>query len=176
MPPGTIGRGSRENRLIALIQRVSEAAVRVDGQTVGSIGRGVLALIGIERGDDLPRGERLLERVLGYRIFEDEAGRMNRSLTDIAGGLLLVPQFTLAADTQKGTRAGFSDAEAPQLARPLFAALVQLARARHVEVATGQFGAHMEVALVNDGPVTFWLESPPDRPKDDKDLTAGAWP
>ena len=162
--------------MIALIQRVSEAEVTVNARSVGRIGRGVLALIGVQRGDDAARGERLLERVLGYRIFEDEAGRMNRSLTDIAGGLLLVPQFTLAADTQKGTRAGFSGAAAPQVARPLFAELVQCARARHAQVATGQFGAHMKVALVNDGPVTFWLESPPDRPKDDKDLTAGAQP
>jgi D-tyrosyl-tRNA(Tyr) deacylase len=145
--------------LIALIQRVSEAAVTVEQRTVGRIGRGILALIGIQRGDDAARGARLLERVLDYRIFEDDAGRMNRSLTDIGGGLLLVPQFTLAADTDKGTRAGFSRAEPPDSARPLFDALVAQARARHAEVATGEFGAHMRVALVNDGPVTFWLET-----------------
>jgi len=145
--------------LIALIQRVSEAAVTVQERTVGNIGRGVLALIGIERGDDLPRGERLLERVLGYRIFEDAGGRMNLSLGDIGGGLLLVPQFTLAADTHKGTRPGFSTAEAPEIARALFAQLLAAARARHSVVSAGEFGAHMQVALVNDGPVTFWLQT-----------------
>jgi D-tyrosyl-tRNA(Tyr) deacylase len=145
--------------LIALIQRVSEATVTVEQRTVGRIGPGILALIGIERGDDSACGTRLLERVLGYRIFEDDAGRMNRSLSDTGGGLLLVPQFTLAADTHKGTRAGFSGAEPPESARPLFDALVTQARARHPEVATGEFGAHMRVALVNDGPVTFWLEA-----------------
>jgi D-aminoacyl-tRNA deacylase len=145
--------------LIALIQRVSEAAVTVDARIVGNIGRGVLALIGIQRGDDATAAARLLERVLTYRIFEDAAGRMNRSLADIAGGLLLVPQFTLAADTRKGTRAGFSGAEQPERARELFEELVGLARARHATVATGSFAAHMRVALVNDGPVTFWLET-----------------
>jgi len=145
--------------LIALIQRVSEAEVTVDARSVGRIGRGVLALIGVQRGDDEACGARLLERVLGYRIFEDEAGRMNRSLADIGGGLLLVPQFTLAADTHKGTRAGFSSAATPEVARSLFEGLVELARQRHADVATGQFGAHMRVALINDGPVTFWLEA-----------------
>jgi D-tyrosyl-tRNA(Tyr) deacylase len=146
--------------LIALIQRVSEARVTVGERETGRIGRGVLALIGVQRGDDARSAARLLERMLGYRIFEDEAGRMNRSLTDIAGGLLLVPQFTLAADTDKGTRAGFSRAEHPDVARALFAELVEMARARHAGVETGEFGAHMRVALINDGPVTFWLESP----------------
>jgi D-aminoacyl-tRNA deacylase len=145
--------------LIALIQRVSEAAVTVEQRTVGRIGPGILALIGIQRGDDAACAARLLERVLGYRIFEDDSGRMNRSLSDTGGGLLLVPQFTLAADTHKGTRAGFSGAEPPESARPLFDALVSLARTRHPDVATGEFGAHMRVALVNDGPVTFWLEA-----------------
>ena len=146
--------------MIALIQRVGEASVTVDGLLVGSIGRGVLALIGVQRGDDGSAAARLLEKVLTYRIFEDDAGRMNRSLTEIAGGLLLVPQFTLAADTRKGTRAGFSGAEQPDRARALFDELVAMARARHSEVATGSFGANMRVALVNEGPVTFWLESP----------------
>jgi len=146
--------------LITLIQRVSEAAVTVQQRTVGSIGRGILALIGIERGDDLARGERLLERVLTYRIFEDDGGRMNLSLADIGGGLLLVPQFTLAADTHKGTRPGFSTAETPELARVLFEQVLAAARTRHPRVAAGEFGAHMQVALVNDGPVTFWLRSP----------------
>ena len=146
--------------MIALIQRVSEAQVTVAERVTGRIGRGVLALIGIQRGDDARSAARLLERVLGYRIFEDEAGRMNRSLADIAGGLLLVPQFTLAADTDKGTRAGFSRAEPPEAARALFSQFVDLARERHAGVETGEFGAHMRVALINDGPVTFWLESP----------------
>jgi D-tyrosyl-tRNA(Tyr) deacylase len=145
--------------LIALIQRVSEASVVVQERTVGAIGRGVLALIGVQRGDDAAAAQRLLERVLGYRIFEDDTGRMNLSLRDIGGGLLLVPQFTLAADTHKGTRAGFSGAESPERAREMFEALLALARARHAQVASGQFGAHMRVALVNDGPVTFWLEA-----------------
>jgi D-tyrosyl-tRNA(Tyr) deacylase len=145
--------------LIALIQRVGEAAVTVEGRVVGSIGRGILALVGVQRGDDTASAGRLLERVLTYRIFEVDAGRMNRSLTDIGGGLLLVSQFTLAADTRKGTRAGFSGAEQPERARALFDELVGLARARHDPVATGEFGAHMKVSLVNDGPVTFWLET-----------------
>ena len=149
--------------MIALIQRVSEAAVTVQQRTVGSIGRGILALIGIERGDDLMRGARLLERVLAYRIFEDDGGRMNLSLTDIGGGLLLVPQFTLVADTHKGTRPGFSSAETPELARVLFAQVVAAARARHAQVESGEFGAPMQVALVNDGPVTFWLRSSSER-------------
>ena len=152
--------------MIALIQRVSSAAVTVDDRTVGSIGRGILALIGIERGDGPAQAERLLARVLAYRIFEDAAGRMNHSLSDIGGGLLLVPQFTLAADTHKGTRPGFSTAAEPAVARALFDALLA-ARARHADVATGEFGAHMQVSLVNDGPVTFWLRTAPD----DKDLT-----
>jgi len=134
--------------------------VTVDGRVTGSIGRGILALIGVQRGDDTASATRLLERVLGYRIFEDDSGRMNRSVAEITGGLLLVPQFTLAADTRKGSRAGFSGAEHPDRARELFDEFVALARARHGEVATGEFGAHMRVSLVNDGPVTFWLESP----------------
>jgi D-aminoacyl-tRNA deacylase len=145
--------------LIALIQRVSEAQVTVAQRAVGSIGRGILALIGVQRDDQPAQAERLLERVLGYRIFEDDAGRMNLSLADTGGGLLLVPQFTLAADTHKGTRAGFSRAAQPEVARTLFGTLVELARGRHACVASGEFGAHMRVALVNDGPVTFWLET-----------------
>jgi D-aminoacyl-tRNA deacylase len=165
LPPGTIlireahPRKQGDKRLIALIQRVSEASVTVDDRTVGSIGPGILALIGIERGDDMIAGERLLERVLTYRIFEDDGGRMNLSLTETGGGLLLVPQFTLAADTHKGTRPGFSTAETPELARELFGKVLTAACARHPQVATGEFGAHMRVALVNDGPVTFWLQT-----------------
>jgi len=147
--------------MIALIQRVSRAAVTVDTQTVGAIGRGILALIGVQRGDTTGAADRLLERVLTYRIFSDEQGKMNRSLRDIQGELLLVSQFTLAADTQKGTRAGFSTAAAPDEARRLFDHFLVRARASHGSVASGVFGAHMEVSLVNDGPVTFWLQTPP---------------
>jgi D-tyrosyl-tRNA(Tyr) deacylase len=153
--------------LIALIQRVSEASVTVETRITGKIGAGILALIGFERGDDMDVAARLLTRILTYRIFADDAGRMNLSLTDTGGGLLLVPQFTLAADTHKGTRPGFSTAAAPELARTMFAQCLTLARARHAEVAAGEFGAHMRVALVNDGPVTFWLRMPPG----DKELT-----
>jgi D-tyrosyl-tRNA(Tyr) deacylase len=160
--------------MIALIQRVSSAAVTVETRTVGRIGRGILALIGVERGDAAAQGERLLDRVLTYRIFEDEAGRMNLSLADIRGGLLLVPQFTLAADTHKGTRPGFSTAAAPEVARALFTELGDTARARHSEVAFGEFGAHMHVSLVNDGPVTFWLRTIPGTAKDDNDLTTAS--
>jgi D-tyrosyl-tRNA(Tyr) deacylase len=148
--------------VIALIQRVSEAAVAVDGKVVGKIGGGILALVGFERGDETAQIEKLLMRVLTYRIFADDAGRMNLSLADTGGGLLLVPQFTLAADTQKGTRPGFSTAAAPELARTMFAQCLALARSRHAEVAAGEFGAHMRVSLVNDGPVTFWLRTAPD--------------
>jgi D-tyrosyl-tRNA(Tyr) deacylase len=146
--------------MIALIQRVAHAQVDVEGRTVGATGTGILALIGVRPNDDEASAGRLLERVLGYRIFPDEAGRMNLSLRDIGGGLLLVPQFTLAADTRKGTRAGFSTAAAPAEARRLFDHLVAEARWAHSTVATGEFGAHMQVSLVNDGPVTFWLETP----------------
>jgi len=146
--------------MIALIQRVSEAQVRVDGGLVGAIGRGMLALIGVRRGDDEPSIERLLERLLAYRIFPDAQGRMNLSLREVGGGLLLVPQFTLAADTKKGTRAGFSTAAAPVEAARLFAQLVTRAREAYAPVSAGVFGAHMEVSLINDGPVTFWLETP----------------
>jgi D-tyrosyl-tRNA(Tyr) deacylase len=134
---------------------------------VGKIGAGILALIGFERGDAMDGASRLLTRVLTYRIFAEVDGRMNLSLADTGGGLLLVPQFTLAADTHKGTRPGFSTAAAPELARSLFEQCLTLARARHADVAAGEFGAHMRVALVNDGPVTFWLRMPPD----DKELT-----
>ena len=145
--------------MIGLIQRVSGAQVAVDGRLVGVIGRGTLALIGVRRGDDRASAERLLERLLAYRIFPDDAGRMGLSLRDIGGGLLLVPQFTLAADTHKGTRAGFSTAAAPDEARRLFEHLLERARAAHSPVAAGEFGAHMRVTLTNDGPVTFWLET-----------------
>jgi D-aminoacyl-tRNA deacylase len=146
--------------MIALIQRVSEAQVRVDGGLVGAIDRGMLALIGVRRGDEEPSVERLLERLLAYRIFPDAQGRMNLSLREVGGGLLLVPQFTLAADTKKGTRAGFSTAAAPVEAARLFAQLVTRAQGAYAPVSAGVFGAHMQVSLINDGPVTFWLETP----------------
>ncbi len=145
--------------MIALIQRVTTAEVRIGERSAGAISRGILAFIGVRRGDDGAAVERLLERILTYRIFPDTAGRMNLSLHDIQGGLLLVPQFTLAADTARGTRAGFSTAAAPEEAQALFEDLVQKARAAHSPVASGEFGANMQVSLVNDGPVTFWLET-----------------
>jgi D-tyrosyl-tRNA(Tyr) deacylase len=145
--------------MIALIQRVREARVDVADKTVGAIGPGILALVAVVPDDTEARAARLLKRILGYRIFGDEAGRMNRSLRDVGGGLMLVPQFTLAADTSSGTRPGFSTAAPPELGLQLFEYLVGLARAAHSPVATGRFGADMQVALVNDGPVTFWLES-----------------
>lgn len=146
--------------MIALIQRVDEARVEVDGQAIGQIGRGILALIGVERGDGEAQAERLLERVLGYRIFPDAEGRMNLSLADIRGELLAVPQFTLAADTNKGTRAGFSTAASPEDGQRLFDFFVGKA-VQKTSVRTGKFGADMKVSLVNDGPVTFWLQVSP---------------
>jgi D-tyrosyl-tRNA(Tyr) deacylase len=146
--------------MIALIQRVSEAQVLVRGESVGSIGRGLLALLGVRRGDTEAAALRLLERLLSYRVFPDAAGRMNLSLREVQGGLLLVPQFTLAADTRKGTRAGFSTAAAPQEAQHLYGLLVEKARTAYAPVSSGVFGAQMQVRLVNEGPVTFWLESP----------------
>jgi D-tyrosyl-tRNA(Tyr) deacylase len=146
--------------MIALIQRVSEAQVHVGSERVGAIDRGVLALIGVRRGDDAAAVERLLERLLSYRIFPDATGRMNLSLREVSGGLLLVPQFTLAADTKTGTRAGFGTAAAPAEAAQLFSLLLSRARAVYTPVSAGVFAAHMQVSLVNDGPVTFWLETP----------------
>lgn len=145
--------------MIGLIQRVSRAGVSSGGRRLGEIGRGTLALIGIRPGDDRAAADRLLERLLAYRIFPDAEGRMNLSLQAIGGGLLLVPQFTLAADTRKGTRAGFSTAATPEVARELFGYLLERALSAHSPVAAGEFGADMQVELVNDGPVTFWLET-----------------
>jgi D-tyrosyl-tRNA(Tyr) deacylase len=147
--------------MIGLLQRVSEASVRVDGSVVGEIGPGLLVLVGIEKGDGEAQADRLLDRLLGYRVFADDAGRMNRSLAETGGGLLLVSQFTLAADTDKGTRASFSSAAPPDEACRLFEYLVSRARAAHAPVATGEYGAHMRVTLVNDGPVTFSLRVKP---------------
>jgi D-aminoacyl-tRNA deacylase len=146
--------------VIALIQRVSEAQVRINGEVVGAIGEGVLALIAVLRTDDDESVGRLLERLLSYRVFADAEGRMNLSVREVGGGLLLVPQFTLAADTRKGSRAGFSTAAEPEHAQSLYAQLVQRAREAYAPVSSGVFGAHMMVSLVNDGPVTFWLETP----------------
>jgi D-tyrosyl-tRNA(Tyr) deacylase len=156
----------RRNRMIGLLQRVSDARVVVDGAVVAAIGRGLLVLVGMERGDDRARAERLLERLLGYRVFPDAEGRMNLSLRDIGGGLLLVPQFTLAADTGKGARASFSSAAPPGIGRALFEHLVAVARARYPHVGAGLFGADMKVMLTNDGPVTFWLRVTPEAGSD----------
>lgn len=145
--------------MIGLLQRVSAAQVRVAGRITGAIGSGLLVLVGVEKADDEAAADRLITRLLGYRVFADDAGRMNRSLADTGGGLLLVPQFTLAADTRNGMRPSFSAAAPPDLARALFAHLLQLAGERHPQVAAGVFGADMQVSLTNDGPVTFWLTS-----------------
>lgn len=147
--------------MIGLLQRVSEAAVRVDGETVGAIGPGLMVLVCAEKGDTEREADALLAKLLGYRVFSDEAGKMNRSVTDTSGGLLLVPQFTLAADTKSGTRPSFSPAAAPEDGRRLFEHVVRQARARHGIVETGRFGADMKVSLTNDGPVTFWLQVDP---------------
>jgi len=147
--------------VIALIQRVREARVQVAGLTTGAIHRGILALVGVERGDRETEAERLAERVIGYRIFSDAAGKMNRSLADVAGGLLIVPQFTLAADTRSGARPSFSSAAPPAEGEKLFLRFVEFARAKHRLVETGTVAADMQVSLVHDGPVTFWLQVRP---------------
>lgn len=147
--------------MIGLIQRVTEARVHVAGELVGEIGPGLLILVGVERGDGESTAGKLLDRLLAYRVFADDRGRMNKSLADVGGGLLLVPQFTLAADTEKGTRPSFSPAAAPEEGRRLFDHLLGLARTRYPATGAGVFGAHMAVSLVNDGPVTFWLRAKP---------------
>lgn len=145
--------------MIALIQRVCKAQVDVEDETVGRIGPGLLALVAVQPHDAETQTQRMLDRILGYRVFADESGRMNLSLSETGGGLLLVSQFTLAADTKKGMRPGFTSAATPEAGRRWFERLVELARNRHPTVEIGRFGAHMRVALVNDGPVTFWLEA-----------------
>ena len=145
--------------MIALIQRVSQASVSVDGAVVGQIGRGVVALVCAEREDTETEAAALVSKLLAYRIFPDEQGRMNRSLVDVDGELLAVPQFTLAADTNSGTRPSFTPAAPPAMGERLFAEFVRVASERHARVATGVFGAHMQVQLINDGPVTFWLQT-----------------
>jgi D-aminoacyl-tRNA deacylase len=147
--------------VIALLQRVTHAAVAVDGITVGAIDAGLMVLVCAERGDTDREAQALLSKLLAYRVFSDDAGKMNRSVADVAGGLLLVPQFTLAADTQSGTRPSFTPAAAPEEGRRLFDYFVAQARSKHARVETGQFGANMQVSLTNDGPVTFWLQVRP---------------
>jgi D-tyrosyl-tRNA(Tyr) deacylase len=145
--------------MIGLLQRVSTASVSVGGKIIGEIGPGLLVLVGVHRDDAEKDINRLAERILGYRVFPDAEGRMNRSVSDESGGLLLVPQFTLAADTKKGTRASFTRAASPEVGRDYFERLVRACRDSLETVETGEFGADMQVSLVNDGPVTFWLES-----------------
>jgi D-tyrosyl-tRNA(Tyr) deacylase len=148
--------------MIALLQRVSQARVVVNQNVVGEIDRGILAFIGVEKNDGTSEVKRLTERVLSYRLFSDEAGKMNLDVQQSGGALLLVPQFTLAANTNKGNRASFISAAPPEIGERLFNELVKLTKQSSTRVATGQFGAHMEVSLVNDGPVTFWLQVKPD--------------
>lgn len=145
--------------MIALLQRVTHAQVVVDGATIGAINAGLMVLVCAERNDTEKDAEQLLTKLLSYRVFSDDAGKMNRSITDVQGGLLLVPQFTLAADTQSGTRPSFTPAASPELGRQLFDYFVAQARSKHAVVETGQFGADMQVSLTNDGPVTFWLQT-----------------
>ena len=147
--------------MIGLLQRVSSAKVVVDGETTGAIDGGLMVLVCAEKGDTEKEADQLLAKLLSYRVFSDDAGKMNKSVTDVAGGLLLVPQFTLAADTNSGTRPSFSPAAAPADGKRLFEYFVAQARARHAVVATGVFGADMKVSLTNDGPVTFWLQVNP---------------
>ena len=143
--------------MIGLVQRVSQASVTVDGTVIGDIDRGILLLLGVQRGDDEAKAGKLLNKLLNYRIFPDDDGKMNRSLRDIDGELLVVSQFTLAADTSKGTRPGFSRAAAPADAERLYEYFLSCA-GQEITTAAGRFGANMAVSLVNDGPVTFWLE------------------
>jgi len=145
--------------MIGLLQRVSRASVSVEGNVIGEIGPGLCVLVGVQAGDTETDAQRLAERLLAYRVFPDAQGRMNLSLAEVGGALLLVPQFTLAADTAKGNRPSFTPAAAPEEGARLFSRLVEATRQGPVAVATGEFGAHMQVALVNDGPVTFWLQT-----------------
>jgi D-tyrosyl-tRNA(Tyr) deacylase len=148
--------------VIALLQRVAQASVSIGGGEVAAIGRGLLVLLGVEKGDAESQADRLLERLLAYRLFPDAEGRMNLDLTAVQGGLLLVPQFTLAADTRKGNRPSFTPAAAQEEGARLFSYISTRAAALHAPVALGVFGADMQVALVNDGPVTFWIQVPPE--------------
>ncbi len=148
-------------KMIGLLQRVATAHVMVDGVQVGAIGTGILVLAGVEKGDERDTADRLLERLLGYRVFHDADGKMNLSVRDVGGALLLVPQFTLVADTTKGMRPSFSSGATPEHGRLMFEYLAGQARSRHTNVACGVFGAEMQVTLTNDGPVTFWLRVAP---------------
>lgn len=147
--------------MIGLLQRVSRASVSVDGEVIARIGRGLLVLVGVERGDGEAEAKRLAQRLVEYRVFPDDSGRMNLSVSDVGGSLLLVPQFTLAADTRKGARAGFSTAAEPATGKALFDRLVAEVAAFGLPTEQGRFGANMDVELVNAGPVTFWLHVPP---------------
>lgn len=147
--------------MIGLIQRVSNAAVVVDGIEIGAIGTGLLVLVCAERGDTEQQADGLLDKILGYRVFSDAEGKMNRNVGQVNGGVLLVPQFTLAADTRSGSRPSFTPAASPGEARRLFDYFVVRAMRLHTPVASGRFGAHMAVSLTNDGPVTFWLQVRP---------------
>jgi len=142
----------------ALLQRVARASVQVEGRCVGEIGPGLLVFLGLDAGDGREQGDRLLDRLLAYRMFADDQGRMNSSVADAGGGVLLVSQFTLSADTRKGLRPSFSSAMPPAAAQPLYDWMLTELRARHPRVAAGEFGANMQVSLINDGPVTFLLE------------------
>lgn len=145
--------------MIGLLQRVKHASVVVQDETIGEIGEGLLVLIGVQPDDDEATATRMVERLLGYRVFADDGDRMNLNVRDIGGGVLLVPQFTLAADTSRGMRPSFSSAADPDKGRQLFDSVVDIMRSQYDSVATGRFGADMQVSLLNDGPVTFWLES-----------------
>ena len=144
--------------MIALLQRVTQAKVTVGSKSCGEIDQGLLVFLGVEKNDTEAQAERLVERITGYRVFEDDAGKMNMSLKQTGGGLLLVPQFTLAAETGRGMRPSFSSAAPPDLGRAMFDRVVELSRETGAAVETGEFGADMQVSLINDGPVTFWLE------------------
>ena len=144
--------------MIALIQRVTQATVTVNNQKIGSINQGILALIGIEKNDTDQKANKLIKKLLGYRIFADHNGYMNLNITQVNGGLLLVPQFTLAADTNSGLRPSFSEAAPPDFAHKIFKNLTSKTKAQYNNIETGQFGANMQVSLINDGPVTFWLQ------------------
>ncbi len=144
--------------MIALLQRASHGSVVVNGETIGQIDQGLVVLIGIQKSDDEFKAQKLVDKLLNYRVFSDYEGKMNLSIKDTEGGLLLIPQFTLAASTKKGSRPSFSSAAAPAFAEKYFNHFVELAKNAHSTVATGQFGADMKVSLTNDGPVTFWLE------------------
>jgi D-tyrosyl-tRNA(Tyr) deacylase len=162
--------------MIGLLQRVSDARVEVAGATIGAIGNGLLVFVGVERGDNEAIADRLLDRLLGYRVFADSGGKMNRNLRDVGGGLLLVPQFTLAADTTQGTRASFTPAAPPEGGRRLFEYLVHRAETEYANVACGVFGADMQVKLTNNGPVTFWLQVPPSGTRGEADAGIGSPP